>query len=260
MVQAVRNGPWKLFFENNLRLCINARNFEQFTEDYQDYREKKYPETPSHSEWLLETSAKSCAASPKEHRLFLHMLERFRIPPEYFTPLPAGVIGPDLHYIHSWRDVSAVGTDFHCTDDGGLLSDSAPEGKTFRLVNELGFEAVVTIKEDRRTKERGGLDFDEQVCNTSRGMLVLKAEFLAKGYIEGYTTKLRPCTPDILIRLGTKGMIAWLAWYENNNDILARNTFPLWQKYYRVSREQSQEREDIPCALLEAYEKLMDGQ
>lgn len=164
------------------------------------------------------------------------MLDRFHIPPELFTPFPEGLLDPDEELLHRYHSVDQMGVKFHCMDDGGLLADPDPVGKTFRLRNDLGLEAVLTIKEDRRNENRNGMDFDERIYVTPQGFYCLKAEFLAEGYLEGYTAKERSCNPAFLIR--TDGYkVDWLAWYENADDRRARQAFPLWQEFHAAAQK-----------------------
>ena len=170
----------------------------------------------------------------------------------YFKPRqhPEGMAVPDLVPVHAYHSSGVMGTHFTCVDDGGLLTDKSPVGKTFRLKNDIGLEAVLKIKEDRRNADRNGMDFDEMVSSSSAGMFVLKAEFLAEGFIEGYTASERKHNPEILIRLkNNKKEIFWLAYWADAEDFEAHRKCPVWQEYYAWADIQSptekQAREEI---------------
>ena len=223
-----------LFSDNMLELRLTAANYPQFKNEFEEYLKGNDPVSPDHLPWLFDTQNESREAQESDRRQFFRLMETFRLAPDYFEPAPVGMAVPDLVPVHMYNSSAVYGTHFRCKDDGGLLTDADPVGRTYRLRNDLGLEAVLTVREDRRQTDRRGLDFDETVCRTGRGVLVAKAEFLAEGYIEGYTARERSGNPQVLIRLGDGGKkVDWLAYWEDQNDRAARVAHPLWREYRR---------------------------
>lgn len=99
------------------------------------------------------------------------------------------------------------------------------------------------------------MDFDEVIYKADQGLRVLKAEFLAEGYIEGYTAKERVEITKILVRLCDNGKkVNWLAYHSSRDDDYAFYHYPLWQRYFES--EQKQEI-DIQNRVLALYDRLM---
>ena len=222
-----------LFSDHHLELRINNKNYSLFAKEFQAYQNGTHVPDPDHMPWLYDHENGSCEAAEYDQRQFFDLMERFHVTPEFFEPAPDGIPAPDIVPVHQYRNTGVYGTHFHCINSEELLSEEHPAGKTFRLRNELGQEAVLTIKEDRRTQDREGMDWDEIVTSAKDGPVIVKADFLAEGHIEGYTAIERTCNPEILIRLNDKGgTVGWLAYWSDNNDWKARNEYPLWQAYY----------------------------
>ncbi|MBR2780322.1 MAG: hypothetical protein IKD81_02775 [Eubacteriaceae bacterium] len=136
--------------------------------------------------------------------------------------------------------------EFNCVDDCGLLKDPDPVGKTFVLTDDMGIRAQIMVREDRRASERTGMDIDELVFTAGNGSTVKLAEFLAEGYIEGYTAKEGRSKPEIIIRTdsGAKRVLS-LAYWEDENDSRAFSEYPLWQEAFRWEEESSNRREKM---------------
>lgn len=238
-------GAWKLLDEAQLRLNVTAQNYSRFRQDRLNHSEGRALSEPDCGDWLTVDSDPRRTASREDRELVLYLLDRFQLPPEFFAPIPERVICPNWTCAHTWHDVSAMRTEFVCTDDGGLLTDPAPVGKTFRLVNDLGLEAVLTVKEDRRAENAQ----TDPALNARR---IQDDVFLTEGYIEGYTAKNRSCKrPEIRVSLG-KEPVLLLDWYDNSDDARARFAFPLWQDYFRECEQLRKRREGILGRLLEA--------
>ncbi len=230
MEQALNRGFWSFLRANGIEFRINEANYPSFTKEYRSYFDGVDDEDHSQYSWFYDRSDPTGEASVNDKRLIFYMMGKYHLGPDYFEPIPEHIPRYSIHGIHQYHSVGVYGTDFNCVDDGGLLADDRPVGKTFRLKNDLGLEAVLTIKEDRRNGNRSGMDFDEQVFSSDHGPVIVLAEFLAEGYIEGYTAKERTGNPEILVRLQNKGKhICWLAYWRDSNDEKAFSDYPLWQ-------------------------------
>ena len=247
-----REGPWNLLRASHLRLNVTERNYAQFQKDCLDYAEHRSILESGGGAWLTVDSNLGRQASRADRELVLYLLDRFHIPPTYFIPLPERLPAPDLSCSHTWHDICEMRTLFVLTDDGGLLSDPNPVGKSFRLVNELGLAAVLTIKEDRRA-------LHAQIDSAVEARQIPGVPLLAEGCIEGYTAKVRSSElPEIQVHPGN-GPALWLTWYENSDDASARAAFPLWQDYYRECEGARARRENILAELLQTYNQRKDN-
>ena len=233
MEQALHRGFWSFLSANGIELRINEANYQAFAKEYRSYFDVVDDEDHSQYSWFSDRRDPNGEASANDSRMIFYLMGKYRLGPDYFEPIPEDIPRYSLHGIHQYHFDGVYGTDFNCVDDGGLLSDDRPVGKTFRLKNDLGLEAMLTIKEDRRNGYRSGMDFDELVISSDKGTEVLLAEFLAEGYIEGYTAKERTGNPEILVRLQNKGkQICWLAYWRDSNDEKAFLDYPLWQSNF----------------------------
>ena len=227
----------QLFSDNDLKLCLNKTNYPQFVREFETFQKKENPADSNHIPWLYDVSDTPCEANENDQKQFLYLMETFHVTPDYFAPVPDRIPDPGIVPIHPYR-FPIYGIHFNCIDDGGLLSDSSPVGKTFKLKNEFGLTAVLTIKEDRRYIDRSGMDFDEIACYSNGLSCIVKADFLSEGCIEGYTACEGRESPEILIRLKDKGSkVYWLAYKEDRNDCRVRREYPLWQEYYNWTQE-----------------------
>lgn len=194
------------FLKNNgLRTCFTTKSWLRFQEDHSLWCSKSVPNSSVGEPWLLDDNlddhfedkgwlgiirsargygmassafAIEDEASVHDKSQFFRLMEAFHITADYFEPLPEGIIAPDKHWTHTYSGGCTYVIGYNCVDDGGLLSEAEPIGKTYTLKNDLGLKAVVTITEDRRKQDRGSMDYDDY-CPLG--------EYLSDGYIEGYT-------------------------------------------------------------------------
>ena len=237
--------------DRGLKRQLSGENYPQFVREYERAMRGEGGPDPGHVPWLFVTGRESGEAPEADRKAYYRLMRAFHVGPEFFEPVPEGMPVPDVVQVHYYNQAGIYGTHFRCVDDGGLLADEAPAGKTFVLKNELGLRAVVTIREDRRGTDRSGMDDDEVVCALKGGAAVRKAEFLAEGYIEGYTAKEERYRPDILIRLGEGGTrVNWLAYWADAKDERAAGEYPLWRDYHCWRQERCKIQDRIARSLL----------
>lgn len=250
MTEALDRGFWVFLRDCGIRLRPDRGSYGAFAEAYRAFRSGadfgEAPQTP----WLFfDAEGQTRAATAEEIRRFFRLMSRYGMTCEFFEPIPDDVPDPRRRFVHSWHGVSAYSIGFNCADDGGLLTEAQPVGKTFRLTDDRGLTATVTIKEDRRSGDRYGMDFDEMITVTDQGPSLLKAEFLAEGAIEGFTAEARDGCREILIRIGRDGRISELAYYEMRADFDVYRAFPLWRPYFRWADE----KEGVRMAWFEQF-------
>ena len=244
---------WIFLHDYGIRLRKDRDSYLQFVEDYSLYQ--KGEDLAGSAHWLYSRFDQANLATAEEKRLFFVLMDWFCLPPEVFEPIAEDIIKPERQYVHTYRNDTVYGIRFDCINDSGLLTAVYPVGHTFELTDVHGLKAVIKIVEDRRQTDRSGMDFDEVIYKANQGLRVEKAEFLAEGYIEGYTLNERDGNTKILIRLCDDGKkVNWLAYYSSIDDDYAFYHYPLWQRYFES--EQKQEI-DIQNRVLSLYDRLM---
>lgn len=209
----------KLPADHGLKLMLTSASYPQFAKEFAHYLNGDTAVNPDHSPWLVDAKNQLREAARQDQDTFFHLMKSFLVPPEYFSPRPDDMPVPNMVQIHPYSAACIYGIHFTCTDDGGLLTEKKPVGKTFTLTNDIGLKAVLTIREDRRQGDRNGMDFDEMVYISDHKLKVAKAEFLAEGCIEGYTACDRKGKRNILIRLSEMGTkVYWLGCRKRGPD------------------------------------------
>lgn len=241
MYDAFTNGFFGLLQGNSLYIEISEFNYEQFSNEYYVYKKGELSERTNHHAWLYVKSGVASEATLQDQRQVFYLMKNYHLLPEFFSPIPNNIVRPNKIYLHGWHKVNGYGIHYYCIDDGGLLLDPNPIGKTFRLRNDIGNEAVLTVKEDRRFEQtEKHFDFDEDILC----FLGHKADFLAEGYIEGYTAKERKENPDVLIRI-QNGKVFWLSYLEDTSDLEAYYEYPLWQDYLQACKDLWEKKKKI---------------
>lgn len=250
--------------EHGLEFCFTDSTWAGFLEDYRLWQEhslpKEHPDTPwlqndnfadsfdsdndfihtlrSMKNYGFDLPYGRAEASSYDKIQVFRLMEAFHIPPDYFEPVPAGIIKPDISYIHTYHDAVVVIIGFHCIDDGGLLGDNNPCEKTFTLTNTLGLKAKLLIKEMRSLEEQMELHEDAD-------MYITLGAYLAEGYIEGYTQIQEGASTKIVIRTDEKGSICKLGAILIQDDNTAYRNFPLWQEYFDWFNKNLKKRKEI---------------
>lgn len=231
----IENIIWKgcFFYINEaLTLNFNQHVWDIFLEEYRKIEQGILLTELHDISWLNskqwdETNKIWVPASAADRTQALRLMQAFRIPPEYFVPLPDDTPIPQIRCRPSGGE-SCVNSalSFECVDDGGLLSCKEPCGKTFTLKNELGLKAVITIKEKFPEAK-------EILHNRA------SADYRGEGYVEGYTEmSFQREDPSLYIQLW-RGKIDGIIVFISNVDNYAYHQYPMWQDYfsYLASRQ-----------------------
>lgn len=259
MYAELHKGFWQFLSQHGLKLMLCAENYAAFRWDCRSSHEPEKPGASAQIPWLQEEGGIAKAASEEDKRLVIRLMAEYGLTPEFFAPGPEAACRPSRTFVHGYRDAAVYSIPFLCVDDGGLLQDEDPVGKTFELTSDLRLKAAVTIKEDRRhwkREDRNKLDFDEVIYPTGKGILVQNADFLAEGRIEGYTLQKRTGDPELLIRLDPfrqPKQIESLAYWENADDRDAFLQYPLWQEHFRLGRQAALKEEEFLTRVFEKY-------
>ena len=242
---SIHESFWKLIRENNLKLCLSEANFPYFCKEFENHVKGDTSDNQDHISWLYDVAEEKCEASLNDQRLFFDLMEKLRLTSDYFEPLPENIPSFDVYQIHQYAFEGIYSTNFNCIDDGGLLEDETPIGKTFRIKNELGLNAVVTIEKK-----------DSKYHETSTRTPV---EFTATGYIEGYTAIERTCNPEITIWIGKDKRLPWhLTFWMNGNDSNARSQYPLWQEFLQCCNAKGEKQHSILFPVFDEYMGIKD--
>lgn len=231
---ALYDGFYSFLWKRRILCKITTDNYEQFKNGYCMYiQEANISRNSSDNNWLYYDAIKSGNEAVNEDiRNFYYLMKAFHLSPEAFIPIPKDVETPQRHLDERNRRV----IDYKC-DDCGLLEDNNPIGKKYVYIDDRGLKAELVIKEDLRAAN-----------NNSR------FQFLADGFIEGYTAMER--NEDSRIYIGYKDkQVVELAYWESPEDEKVYRKYPRWKDYlYWIDR---QENANIQAAysLMENYTK-----
>ena len=218
---------WELWKRGETPLCDQGDEW-LFYDNLDDiYDDKSWLDViRSFKYYGLDTSPTETPASPYDKIQIFRLLDAFQIDlaPSYLER-PEGMASPDRYITHTYNGGNKIVVGFQCVDDGGLLADISPTGKTFRLKNDLGLTAEITIKEVRAPEERFGMDEVDDYAP--------RGTYLGEGYIEGYTATEQRRLPEITIRTDDNGRIVKLGTSQVwEDDLKAFSEFSLWQEYF----------------------------
>ena len=207
---------------SSLRFRFNLGTWERAQEDYKAWRRGESPCSTKGEPWLVTgTSNEACALDKIQ---FFRLLTAFHVDLDFFEPVPAAIVDPGKEHVHTYHGSEAVRIQFHCVDDGGLLSAQDPCGRTFELRSDKGLRAVLRIKDANGT-------YLPQI-NTFGSCF----DYRCEGWVEGFTAKDRGDS-DIYIMLSESGTIENLGLFMNGRDYGAYSSYPLWQNYLKWQAE-----------------------
>lgn len=248
-------------------LLFNTKSYETFCSEYKAWHSGGFSEKQGAEPWLfydgqgdaelsrrmaVYCSVDKCKnlwtpSGTEDKKIIFHLLNSFRIPPEYFKPLPDGLVKPEMYNTHVYANVSKYVIEFQCVDDGGLSQDSHPEGKEYILTSDLGLKAKLRILEVRSTE-------DQKVLNLDADDFAPLGAYLGIGYIEGYTLKRER---EIVVRTaGIGGKIKRLGTCFDFDDYnIGFRKYPLWKEYFKASNKWYERQQKILDNILEYFRK-----
>lgn len=279
LLDVLENFRSKIFKDCGLFFTISDA-WDEFTEDYLAFQKGELSERNSTKTWMwydnlpdnslaaviarsgavYETDAaeeNAVPASAEDKRMFFQIMEATRLPIlDYYMPLRDDEFKyiPRIHRTHNYHNEECMVVEYKCVDDGGLMNDAEPVGKTFTLVSDIGLRALVTITEERELSDDSwSLDKVDNYAPIGK--------FLGRGFIEGYTVFGKDDVqddeiPDIVVRTNEKNEIIKLGICIHSSAACdACSSFPLWQDYFnKTSEKLTDEKNMIWKAAEEIYE------
>lgn len=205
------------------------QSWTRFKEDYALYKQEKPCSSTNGSVWL--SYQHNIEASPEDKSQWFRIIDAIHLPIDYFEPVDAyidtDIPRPDKTDVHYYHDYTVKSILFDCVNDGGLMEDDDPIGKTYVLKSSKGLSACITVKEF------------EKILSEIRG-------FVCEGWIEGYTAKLPRKQPKICVYWNKEKHIDHINFYSSWEDQKVYNDFPLWQDYFaKVDEKEDRKKECI---------------
>ena len=156
----------------------------------------------------------------------LQLVDAILIPICVYKHIPPEIPEPVLDCIHVYANKSIFGIPFKCVDDGGLLSDSNPVGKSFHLMRNDGVKMHITITEFRPK----GTPYKHRNYVFSE----TSDHYLGIGTIDDYyfknTTPPRENLSFELSKANTINYIVVTAFHEGEGATYSID-FPRWREY-----------------------------
>lgn len=230
-------GFWDFLHDYGIYLNFSAAKYPSFLEGLRAFREGKALPDSEPVPWLTIHSYPWRKAAAEDGRRFFYLLTRYNIPPEFFESVPEHILAPKRKEIHGYHDLCKCCAVFDVVDDGGLLACEDAAGKTFFLREEDGLEVKLSVIEDNRNRDWGG----------EPGW---HPDFVAEGYIEGYTVKGQRTYPKMQVYLTKDNKkIDYIAYDESLDDLSAFRHFPLWEEYFDWCVKHGEEQTKMVRAL-----------
>lgn len=257
--EIVAEGVFGFLKERGLKMDLEEGRFECFLKDMEALQKGLRQGEGSPSPWLFTENGKE-AACPENHRHVLLLLDQLHLPAEYFRPFRASpdAARPERVYVHGYGPCTAWCIDYTCRDDGGLLSESSPVGKTFTLTDHYGLKAALTVTKVRSAHYWKEPDYDAEYILSHPESFPSGIEYITVGSIEGYTEV--PRTNDTEIRIFVEDRkIKSIRYSEYILDNWAFCAFPLWQPFFKEQKAFGERLESIFKAatdeLIKEFEK-----
>ncbi len=203
-----------------IRTRLSSKTWSGFLSDHEIWLKKMLLSGGDETPWLVSRSTNSGvfqAASGVEKELFFKIMEICQFPVMYYEPTPEHIPIPDMRIT-----TYGSGNIWDIVDDGGLVGDPAPIGKTFILTDKYGLKTSFVIQQQ-------GLDDRRNEC-----------DYFGYGTIEGYTSE-KPVKIKIYLQDGKvddlRVEIDHSLQHEHNHVF---ESFPLWQDYLeRIKKKNS---------------------
>lgn len=228
-----------LFLENKaVRLRVTEDNWDDVLSDYEKWSHGESPDSKGEKPWLVSYSGvePTYAAPETERALFFRIIDFLELPIAHYKPIPDHVAAPFLRTM-SYND-GVKWSIWSIVDDGGLVNESEPIGKTFVLKDNYGLKTHIKI---------------EQV---GKSLYVEDPEYRGVGTIEGYTSS---SPVEIVIWLNKKTneisslnvFMYWGAMWNEHYKVYSE--FPLWQEYFKETGKRSAILFDCKKAFFKKY-------
>ena len=207
-------------YSDILKIRIAASDWACFIREISDWKEDHNDAHLEHYSWLSydrDIEEKNIRhgdeATVSDKKCLLKLFSTFHTPLEYYRPVPADIIRPDIYLSHDnhWPFYWFVGFGIWEKDEG-LAHGIYQIGETKTLVDHCGLKATIRI--DRHIRE------DEK----SR---YLDCDYIGTGTIEGYTSSRKR---EIKIYLDRKNnRIGSLLFRAGDDDHWTE--YPMWKPY-----------------------------
>lgn len=227
--------------QQGIKRKISSKTWSGFLIDYQAWKSGKQLSGGGKAPWLVYSSYRSDVILPTselEKDVFFKIMEICQFPVNYYEPMPEELPIPDMR-------ITSFGSGNLCNivDDGGLVNDPDPVGKTFILTDQYGLKTTVTIQQQ-------GLDDRKDKC-----------DYFGLGTIEGYTSST-PVKIDIYYR---DNLVEYVKVRIDDYDMQCEHDkvfrrFPLWQEYFKLTCKKGEIYEECAEAFFERCYKEEFGE
>ena len=237
LFDALGEGFWGFLLQYGIEFSFNYANYPYFLEGLRAFREGKALPDSDPVPWLIIHSYPWRKANAEDRRRVFYLLTRYNMPPEFFEPVPGDILAPKRRVAHEYHRLTKCSAGLEIVDDGGLLACEDAAGKTFLLKEKNCLEVKLAVKEDNRHRDWGSDS-------------LIHPDFLAEGYIEGYTVKGQRPNPEIMVYLNRNDtVIRHFDYDEDWDDFGVFRQFPLWEEYFGWCVKHGEEQREMVRAL-----------
>ena len=200
---------------------FTSLSYERFIEEYGMWKKKEPPQSDKGEKYLYYSRSApeygikyKDEASVSDKTSFFELIDSFRLPLDYFEPLPKGCPEPDYHEYPSGIAEHYISIRFNCEDDLGLMFDKTEAiGKEYVLTDSYRLKAELQITDT--------LSGNKRVGEPETG-------YKAIGTVEGYTSARKR---EIEVVKYEKDAYIHLITLLGKDDIEEFNKYPLWDNY-----------------------------
>lgn len=223
----ISNAFRDCFVRKGFRLVMETKlNWLQYKEEYGLYKAGIVGAGESGDDWLLFDGRE---AAPEDKNQLFRMNDLLCLPVDFYMPIDAeldsSIPRPDRKQeTHTYGGCTAYNLYLMILDDGGLMRDETPIGKTFGLKTDKGLSVSITVTGYERT-------LSGAVCGIT-----------GDGWIEGYTDEASRDQTHLVLRWDRDGIINRVSYMERREDYAAYMRFPLWQAYFAKADERAERR------------------
>ena len=221
-------GPFGLSYS------LSLENQQRFLDEHDGWKKGRIPENTGGAEWLFyrprddtsltdpseKADARRVSAPLFAREQFFRMAGEYRIPVEYFLPLPADIPDPCAYSTHTYGNGEDYRVIFECAGPDDFFTDPDPTGKEYILTGRYGQKAAVTVRHVYTEGEK--VPFRNYFLEKRAG--VMAAEGILEGYMkeEPHSFEMEKC--------GSRSVCFSLKL--TNEDVGAFYRYPLWKPYF----------------------------